>query len=42
MGRRRQGADLRLLTTCFGANAFWLPALADHQFRRQAAAGSLT
>jgi hypothetical protein len=36
------GADLRLLTTCFDANAFWRPALADYQVRRQAAAGSLT
>jgi len=35
------GADLRLLTICFDANAFWRPALADYQFRRQAAAGSL-
>lgn len=35
------GADLRLLSTCFDANGLWRPALADYQFRRQAAAGSL-
>ncbi|MFI6102217.1 hypothetical protein ACIA8G_42265 [Lentzea sp. NPDC051213] len=35
------GADLRLLATCFDANALWRPALADYQIRRQAGAGSL-
>ncbi|GHH41310.1 hypothetical protein [Lentzea cavernae] len=35
------GADLRLLSTCFDANALWRPALADYQHRRQSAANSL-
>ncbi|WP_329791737.1 hypothetical protein V1227_07360 [Lentzea sp. DG1S-22] len=35
------GADLRLLSTCFDANGLWRPALADYQLRRQSAAGSL-
>jgi hypothetical protein len=35
------GADLKLLTTCFDANGLWRPALADYQFRRQAGADSL-
>lgn len=35
------GADLRLLSTCFDANGMWRPALADYQFRRQSGANSL-
>jgi hypothetical protein len=35
------GADLRLLSTCFDANGLWRPALADYQFRRQSGANSL-
>ncbi|GGU13722.1 hypothetical protein [Lentzea flava] len=35
------GADLTLLSTCFDLNGRWRPALADYQFRRQAAADSL-
>lgn len=35
------GGDLRLLSQCFDANAFWRPALAEYQFRRQAGIDSL-
>lgn len=35
------GADLRLLSTCFDANGLWRPALADYQIRRQSGANSL-
>ena len=35
------GADLRLLSTCFDANGLWRTALADYQFRRQSGANSL-
>ena len=37
----RDGADLKLLSTCFDANGLWRPALADYQFRRQSGANSL-
>ncbi|USX54301.1 hypothetical protein [Lentzea sp. HUAS12] len=35
------GADLKLLSTCFDVNGLWRPALADYQFRRQSGANSL-